>query len=117
MRRVFLYLMIFFEILLIISLVQGIRVSLKSQQRVTALATAKKTLEVEKEHLLAQLRYVQSPYYLEEIARNQLHLSKPGETVVIVPAGVLASPTPSSETSVDRGGANWEKWWRVIAGD
>ena len=116
MRRVFLYLLIFFEILLIISLVQGIRLSLKSQQRVATLAAAKRALEQEKEHLLTQLHFVQSPYYLEELARDQLHLSKPGETVVIVPAGAVATASASPVAVSDLHLPNWQKWWGVIMG-
>jgi len=41
--------------------------------------------------LLARLDYVQSDAYIEEVARNELKWSKPGETVVIILATPLAS--------------------------
>ena len=117
MRKIFLYFIIFFQILLIVSLVQGIRVSLKSQQRVSTLTAMKQSLESERQKLQQKLQYVQSPYYLEEMARDQLHLSKPGEAVVIVPAGAVATASAAPVAQGAGGETNWQKWWGVITGE
>ncbi len=117
MRKVFLYLIIFFQILLIISLVQGIRASLKSQQRVSTLTAMRQSLEETRQKLLQEYQYVQSPYYLEEMARDQLHLSKPGETVVIVPQGAVATASAAPTSTEHLYQANWQKWWGVITGE
>ena len=116
MRKLFVYLIIFFQILLIISLVQGIQISIKSQKRVSVLSATKQSLEQDRENLLKQYQYVQSPFYLEEVARDQLHMSKPGETVVIVPEGAVATPGASNQETGDSREQNWQKWWGVIVG-
>ncbi|MBP9669829.1 septum formation initiator family protein [Candidatus Woesebacteria bacterium] len=117
MRRFVLYGVIVFQILLIISLVRGIQLSARSKERIERMQQTKEKLLVEREKLKQEQEYVQSPFYLEEVARNELHLSKEGETVVIIPESIILGEGNSSQESViSRDKPNWQKWWGVVSG-
>jgi len=76
----------------------------------------KEKLEAERNNLEKEREYVQSPYYLEKVARDELNLSKAGETVVIVPDSqrILTETEAKPEETQDK--ANWQKWWEVLSG-
>ena len=117
MKRIILYGVIVFQVLLIISLVRGVQLSLKSRGRITSLEEKKKELEAKAEELKLQEEYVQSAYYLEKVAREELHLARPGETVVIVPDRVIAGTgNGNQETVISREKPNWQKWWDILRG-
>jgi cell division protein FtsB len=72
-----------------------------------------------RQELEAQLNYVQSDAYVEEIARTQLKWAKEGETVVVV----MATPQPVSAPSVDSASSSadsfvpqspWQAWWLIF---
>lgn len=110
-----LYGIIIFQVLLIISLVRGIQLSLRARGRIEGLEKKKEELEQEEKGLKAQEEYVQSPYYLEKVAREELHLAKPGETVVIVPEGnILYSVRSEQEEAKEK--PNWQKWGDILSG-
>ncbi len=117
MRKWGQYAIIVFQILLIISLARGIQLSKRSNLRITSLEESRDKLLVEQEKLRQQEAFVQSPYYLEKVAREELHLSKEGETVVIVPEGMMQESGNSHQVVVKEGEkANWQKWWDVLSG-
>lgn len=116
MRKFWIYVLLIFQVGLIVSLVKGIQVSWGSQKRVTVLAERKQALEEEKAKLVKEYEYVQSQEYLDKVARNELQLSKEGETIVIVPEE--ARIVDSNEQAVIREEkSNWEKWWEVLFGE
>lgn len=117
MRKWGQYAIIVFQILLIISLARGIQLSKRSNLRITSLEESRDKLLVEQEKLRQQEAFVQSPYYLEKVAREELHLSKEGETVVIVPEGMMQeSGKQNQESVITEEKANWRKWLDVITG-
>lgn len=115
MRKIVLYGVIAFQILLIISLIRGIQLSLRAKGRITDLQTKKEQLIQEEERVKQQEEYVQSQYYLEKVAREELHWSRPGETVVIVPEAIRGEESPQARPKTEEV-ANWQKWWRVLTG-
>ncbi len=119
MRKYILYGIIIFQIALIISLVRGIQLSRRSAIRIATMQETKLKLEEESKKLKEQAEYVQSPYYLEKVARDELHMSKPGETVVIVPEEVETGEN-MSETSQDnlntKEKSNWMRWIEILSG-
>jgi hypothetical protein len=76
----------------------------------------KQKLESEQKKLADQQVYVQSPYYLEKVARDELHLSKPGETVVIVPDSQQLGNSANQQSQEVKEKTNWQKWWGVVSG-
>lgn len=66
--------------------------------------------ELKNEELKKKLSEVQSPKYLEKIARDKLGLAKEGEVVVVLP-----SPQPTTSRQVnDENLPNWKRWWRLF---
>lgn len=116
MRKIVLYGVIIFQILLTISLIRGIQVSRKSSERIASLEATKAQLLQESERIKAEEEYVKSPYYLEKVARDELNLSKPGETVVIVPESVRTAVGKREDKEVVEEKENWRKWWDVLSG-
>lgn len=105
---------IIFEIILIISLVQGIGKSRRARERVDSLVAVRNELGEERRELLKRLEYVQGEDYLERIAREELGLAKEGEVVVIMPeidgrVGVEGELGDQIEEK-----ANWRKWLDVF---
>ncbi len=80
-------------------------------------------LEQETAELQTRLTYVQSPEYVEKVAREQYKLVKPGEKLIIPisrqGAVVVTTPTPSLPTSQFVSGqpaSYWPAWWELLTG-
>ncbi len=116
MRKFVLYGVIIFQILLIVSLVRGIQLSARSKERIEGMQQTKEKLLAEREKLKQEQEYVQSPFYLEEVARNELHLSKEGETVVIIPDNLIIGEEMGKQEENREERENWQKWWDVVSG-
>lgn len=116
MRKYILYGVILFQIALIVSLTRGIQVSKRSAERVASLEETKQKLEEERAKLQEEAEYIESPYYLESVAREELKMAKPGETVVIIPEGVIGITQEQEKSEVEEERENWQKWWEVISG-
>jgi cell division protein FtsB len=116
MRRILKYGIIFFQILLIISLIRGIQLSKKASERIRDLEKTKAKLQSEQARIKKEGEYVQSEYYLEKVARDELHLAKPGEAVVIIPDGVISENKEQRISSMEGEKENWQKWWEVLSG-
>jgi len=116
MRRLILYGVIVFQIALIVSLIRGIQLSAKSSSRIENMQETKAKLEKERDKLKKDEEYVASDYYLEKVARDELHLSKIGETVVILPDRVGEVIEDSGPLKNGEQKQNWEKWWSILSG-
>jgi cell division protein FtsB len=94
---------------LIVSSVKDIWfLSQKGQEVEKAQKTLDKAVE-EKQRLEKQLQYTESPDFVEKEARNKLGMSKPGETVIILPTNVeqiVGSPEEPKKVEIP----NWKKW-------
>lgn len=66
------------------------------------------------DRLTKQFTVSQTDEFVEKVARDELGLSKPGETVVIIgsPAANRAS-SPSGEL-VNSDSPNWRQWWGLF---
>jgi cell division protein FtsB len=116
MRRFVLYGIIIFQVLLIVSLVRGIQLSARSKERIESMVQTKEKLLAERKKLQEEREYVQSPFYLEQVARNELHLSKEGETIVIIPDAMIMSQEGNKQVEEKIEKSNWQKWWEVLSG-
>ncbi len=54
-------------------------------------------LEVKKLQTIEVLKYIQSPAFVEEKARTELNLLKPGEKMAIIPSGSFQNSTRQPE--------------------
>jgi len=66
---------------------------------------------------------VQSPEYVEEVAREQYKWTKPGEKLIVPifryrPA-VVVTPTPAQsgiERVATQSASYWSEWWNLLTG-
>lgn len=116
MRKLILYGVIIFQIALILSLIRGIQLSRRSSLRIATMIETKANLEKERDKLKAEGENVQSPFYLEKVAREELHLSKSGDTVVIVPENQRIGDISDKKIEITQEKPNWKKWMSVLLG-
>lgn len=83
------------------------------RQQIKALQTKVDELERKKLESLDLLGYVKSEAYVEDIARQQLGLKKPGERVIIVDAATTTGPRVNAENRPAT--PSWKKWWWYFA--
>jgi cell division protein FtsB len=113
--RVVVYGIIAFELILITSLIRGLNLSQKSRERVDLLRETRSELEEEHARLLEQSKYVQSDYYIEQVAREELQLFREGETVIILPDEQLVKTgLMQIEKREEVHLPNWQKWLRLL---
>jgi cell division protein FtsB len=85
-------------------------------------------MEQENSALQAQIATEQTPAYIEQVAREQLGLMRPGDHVVqlesappLRPAPPAATPAASlsqvapAPTATAPAMANWQRWWALFA--
>lgn len=89
---------------------------MRSKERIANLKERKQRLENEAEELKTREEYIGSPYYLEKVAREELQLSKPGETVVILPDTSYLIPDKNKKIEENAERPNYLKWWDVLRG-
>ena len=59
--------------------------------------------------LKSDLARVQKPQFIESEARDKLYLTKPGETIIVLPTGSVIAPVAITPTPTPRE-ENWELW-------
>jgi cell division protein FtsB len=81
------------------------------------------TREARREQLTATLAYVQSDEYVEEWAREELKMAKPGEVVVIPVVSAGGDASEEAPTAQPDGGEVdvperpfWRVWWEALFG-
>ena len=69
-------------------------------------------LQLDREHdqLVAVRDYLESPEYVEDVARRVIGLVRPGETLVIVSSDVTPTITPTAQSERTPG----EAWWKAL---
>jgi cell division protein FtsB len=93
---------------------------LKSKDRLDEVNVEVQELEEEKSEIEKDIEYRRSDEYVEEKARNELNLIKPGEKVYVVMGGDDPSEGVLSETDVaeepdDK--SNWYSWYKLFFDD
>lgn len=89
----------------------------QQKKRVERIEQEVSDLEQKEVELKGQLRYYQSDEYVEKIAREKLLLGKEGETVFLLPTGVISDK--SSEFRVQGEDMKdkepfWKRWARKL---
>jgi cell division protein FtsB len=81
------------------------------------------TREARREQLTATVAYVQSDAYVEEFAREELKMAKPGE-VVVIPVVSAGADEPETTPAAQAGDGEldvperpfWVVWWEALFG-
>lgn len=114
MRKTLVYGIIIFQLALIGSLIRGLQLSYKSKERLVEMSNTRDKLVQDNTQLNSEIKYVESDYYVEKVARDELHLARPGEKVVIIPETeqIREEAQQSNNNHVET--ANWQKWWDLM---
>ncbi|MFZ2190410.1 MAG: septum formation initiator family protein [Candidatus Magasanikiibacteriota bacterium] len=83
----------------------------KINQEIEALQAQVKSLEHKKLESMEILKYVTSPEFVEEKARTELNMKKPGENVVVINGLVESNKTKESNPVENNDLNNQTKWW------
>lgn len=83
------------------------------RQQIKTLQIKVDELESKKLESINLLGYVKSEAYVEDVARQQLGLKKPGERVIIVDAATTTGPRVNAENRPAT--PSWKKWWWYFA--
>ncbi len=100
--------------LVCIGLIKQISEALNSGQRLDLAIDEVEKLKQENKRLQNKLAEVQEYNYVEEVARNKLNMSKPNETIVIVPQEAVANILTSQRVAPEVKLANWQGWLRLF---
>ena len=83
----------------------------KVQQQIESLESEVASLEKKKIESLEILRYVTTPVFVEDTARVELNMQKPGERVVIIDDKFIATTTSTLAQNSPPPLHNPMKWW------
>jgi len=83
---------------------------LKAGNRLTLARDELDRVKAENERLIREKSKVDSPDFVEEEARNRLGMSRPGETIVVLPEE-LQQPLPGVYRE-DK--PNWKRWLELF---
>lgn len=114
MRKTVIYGIIIFQIALIGSLIKGLQLSYKSRERLVEMKITRDKLLKENASLKQEIAYVESDYYAEKVAREELHLARQGEKVVIIPETELLNDEVQQSNNSQEEAKNWQKWWELM---
>lgn len=73
-----------------------------------------KRLEDENIRLKGELIYSESPFFVEQEARNRLGLGREGEAVILMPNDKFQMTNEKTEEKTVVNLPNWKKWWRLF---
>lgn len=104
--RWFLLVLFGLAILLIFSYIRAYYQEYRVRGEIDTLHEEVGNLEAKKIKTLEVLKYVQSPAFVEEKARTELNLLKPGEKMAVIPSG-------SIKTDIGQPEMNLIKWSNV----
>ena len=103
-------LIVFVELLLIVSSAKGIVQLLAVRERVSLAQENVSELERKQTELKDELAWRQSEVYREQEIRDQLHLAKPGEVVVYIDESEYKQQESEDDEKGGEELANWQKW-------
>ena len=84
-------------------------------QDIERLRAQAKSLAVKKIELLEVLKYVKSDSFVEERARLELNMAKPGENVLVVPPTEVTDNRKAKNNVVGLNNiSNYKKWWQYF---
>jgi cell division protein FtsB len=86
----------------------------QAQQLVTREREKVEQLNQENQQLTQRYQEVQTDEFIEQQAREQLNMTKPGETLVLIPQELLQyNPQPQPYRS-EQNLPNWQQWWQLF---
>lgn len=114
--RWFLALLFVLTFLLIISYIRAYYQEFQVRQEISNLQEQLHSLESKKIETMELLKYAQSSTFVEEKARTELNLAKPGENAVIIASGSEVDANRQEKTSMIKWSqvSNPIKWFKFF---
>ncbi|MBI3887729.1 septum formation initiator family protein [Candidatus Microgenomates bacterium] len=104
-------LIILFSVYLIVTTTKAIFDLWKAGDKLVSRQNKLNQLQTQRDNLMREKAKIDSPLYLEEIARDKLGMSKEGENVIIIPKELLVD---NSKKQVEAEIPNWKKWINLL---
>lgn len=112
-QRAFAIIALVFLLLLLIPLAKNYSRKRLVEQEIADIQQEINDFESKNKELKGMIDYLQSDQSLEEQARLNMGLKRPGETVAVIQGEALGVTIPERETTVAL--PNWQKWWQYFA--
>ncbi len=112
MKRIIFAILVFSLSLVIVGLARSIYDLWKKQDLVISYQKQLVKQKNENQTLKQKLSLTNNPKFVEQQARDNLFLSKPGEQNILIPSGLLISS--SSARPIEDLIPNWKKWWNLF---
>jgi len=88
--------------------------ALNVSNRVTQEATALSYLQKQNTDLNNRLKQVSEYDFIESVARNKLGMSKPGDTVVVIPKSSIDNILGAQKKVEEISLPNWQGWLKLL---
>jgi cell division protein FtsB len=88
--------------------------SLSASQRLDDEANRVTKLTQRNNQLKKELALSQSPDAIEKIAREELNLGKPEETVVVIPEELISKEIEDNKPKIEPKLSNWQGWLKLF---
>lgn len=105
---------IFLGLLAIYNLGKQISTALTAGQRLDKAVDEYSSLQEENKMLRGKLSQVSQYSFVEGVIRNKLNMSKPGETVVIIPQEAIDNILGAEKKMPEVKLPNWQGWLKLI---
>jgi len=99
---------------LIVNLSRDIIRLVESLNQVKRVEEQTREIETKRQALLNKKDYYQTEEFIEEEARNKLNMTKPGETIVILPENLKAALGQEETSQQNEESPNWKQWWELF---
>lgn len=114
-RHVSFYLFLILSLILITSLVRNVSRILSAGERIETTRSQIEALKKENAQLKSKINNAKSDFYIEKSIRDKLGLSKPGETVVVLPEIDLSNlDDEENNQKAVKIEKNWQKWLKIF---
>lgn len=113
-KKLLVIVIIIVAVIILISLAKQISTALGTDKRFDRLLEDVGKLERENKQLKKDLALAGSYDSVEEIARNDLNMSFPDETVVIIPQGMIEKVLTPQKKVEEVKIPNWQGWLRLF---
>ena len=113
-KIIFIIVIVIVAVSILTGLSKQIANALSSSQRLEEEANRVTQLTEKNNQLKKELAQAQSPDAIEKIARDELNLAKPGETVVVIPEDLITKVIEDGKPKIEPKVPNWQGWLKLF---
>ncbi len=114
LKKILVIVIVIVAIIILIGLMRQIASALSTDKRLNTLLEDVGKVEKENKDLKKELASAETYEAVEEVARNDLNMSFPDETVVIVPESLIHEVLTPVEKPIEIKPPNWEGWLKLF---